>query len=251
MTATVSTVASSERRAPVSMSAACTASASRSIGSSAAVGSSTRCWVWPTPTSTGVRGSRGMGAAAYGAVGGVGLVHRGRGSGGVGQVGTPGAALSGQIERYRQVPQTSASATPGNAVRRRPRPDLRGRRCAAPRRSPRDRPRRARTARGRRRSRREVLVADPQLQPEPVGDRRGEPGLEPGARVVGDPLGDHRAGLVVADLEQPVVLPDRVEPARRHEHRRRARGGSARARARASRARPATGSAARAGRRSR
>ena len=142
------------------------------------------------------------------------------GSGGVGQVGTPGAALSGQIERYRQVaadlgvgdagerPGSAAAAWIAAAVgpqllvdrlevlvvgleRLGIVDDLGG----------------------------EVLVADPEPESQARRDRRGEPRLEPGPRVVGDPLGDDGAGLVVADLEQAVVLPHRVEPAGRHEHR--------------------------------
>ena len=80
------------------------ASASRSIGSSARLGSATRCCVWPTPTMTGVRGSIGMARGAY-RPSLAGLARGGffgagsSGPGGVGHVGTPGAAVSGQIER--------------------------------------------------------------------------------------------------------------------------------------------------------
>ena len=187
-------------------------------------GVSTRCWVWPAPTSTGVRGSMGMGQAPYRRPPAA-RVRLGRralvvGIGrGVGQVGTPGAALSGQIDRYRQEPQTSISATPANAW-----DAAAAWIAAAVTRSSSSIASRS-SASGSNGSGSSGISAarcsyrTRSCRPSRCRDRRGEPRLEPGAGVVGDALGDDRARLVVPDLEQAVVLPDRIEATGRHEHR--------------------------------
>ena len=138
-------------------------------------------------------------------------------SSGTGQTGAPGAAESGQIERYAQVRHASASETP-----------MKDRSAAACRMS-------STTARELRVDprevlgvglevdrirpgvRTEVLVADADAAPR--GERHREPRLHAGAGVLGEVGRQDPAGLVVAHVEEVVVLPDRVEPSGADPHR--------------------------------
>ena len=133
----------------------------------------------------------------------------------------PGRAESGQIERYRQRWHTSGSATPTNSTVAADRGDLAPQlvldRGAGRR-------RRARTARGRRRtSAARCSNAMRSRSPRALGERCEHPRLQPRLRVVGDAVAPHLTGLVVARVEQAVVHPQRVDPRGRHERRGRVR----------------------------